>query len=575
MIRGRMLRILLLVLLSGLAVYQVWCWLQSRSPARFAAHIYEPVSYSPSGGQILLKSRFEDSFELAVYDFSRDITRRIHQSDRSPLAPSWSPDGQSLLFQSRRGLEPCELFHLTIEDSRVRKLDVPGSSSAHPVLLWSPDGRQVAYLAVEGDSATLMLIDPSGIAAARVLRSGLRRDAIYAWDPGGAELLLIPDPRGGELLQVKSSGDVVAALTLPEGAQVSHLMWDRPEQALLVMRPAGADFMQLFSLNIASRHFEFVAREEADIEGPLFRSGQDRLFYHRSLNGVTRVMSLDKGNTSGVPLTRSMTGGFRAQGLTTHGKSKQDVFLHGIQEPLDRPAYASVFDVSRRFFSPSWQPAQNENLQSVMPELVLIGSASEQSYGYLWETDVKSDPPRAVVFLHGGPKGQETPSWRASRAALIAKGWTVLALNYHGSAGVGAAYSDQQSPEVQNRDLVRGVEYIRQRLGADLVLYLEGESDGSRIVLQGLSSIIPVPQGVVLISTLVRPLSSLADGVAPKVFAFHGSEDRIHAASEIKDFLQHTLGQDRFHLFELPDEEHVFRRQSSWRKIQKLVYDSK
>jgi dipeptidyl aminopeptidase/acylaminoacyl peptidase len=60
--------------------------------------------------------------------------------------------------------------------------------------------------------------------------------------------------------------------------------------------------------------------------------------------------------------------------------------------------------------------------------------------GWLYTPHDVRGPNRTVVSFHGGPEGQERPSWSPVAQSLVAAGFTVFAPNVRGSGGFGRAF---------------------------------------------------------------------------------------------------------------------------------------
>jgi dipeptidyl aminopeptidase/acylaminoacyl peptidase len=61
--------------------------------------------------------------------------------------------------------------------------------------------------------------------------------------------------------------------------------------------------------------------------------------------------------------------------------------------------------------------------------------------GWLYVPPGVRGPNRTVVSFHGGPEGQERPSWSPVAQSLVAAGFTVFAPNVRGSGGFGRAFT--------------------------------------------------------------------------------------------------------------------------------------
>jgi dipeptidyl aminopeptidase/acylaminoacyl peptidase len=81
--------------------------------------------------------------------------------------------------------------------------------------------------------------------------------------------------------------------------------------------------------------------------------------------------------------------------------------------------------------------------------------------GWLYTPPGVHGPNRTVVSFHGGPEGQERPSYHSVAQSLVAAGLTVFAPNVRGSGGHGAAFmaaDDVAAREASFDDVVATVE---------------------------------------------------------------------------------------------------------------------
>jgi dipeptidyl aminopeptidase/acylaminoacyl peptidase len=198
--------------------------------------------------------------------------RKLELLTRGPyddLLPEWSPDGQHLVFTSKRiGADPdrhsnWDLWVIPAEAGALaRQLTTFTGPDAGPDWesrpAWSPDGRSIAYLQGGPDSLIyyagprLAVIPWEGGSGPRVLTAGLDRHVTRpAWSPDGESLFLrVEDDRsvylarmpatGGPLTRVLDGRRVVAAYSIGGAGRIAALVDspDRPPE-IFALDPDG------------------------------------------------------------------------------------------------------------------------------------------------------------------------------------------------------------------------------------------------------------------------------------------------------------------------------------------------
>src|SRR5205085_6562596 len=75
-----------------------------------------------------------------------------------------------------------------------------------------------------------------------------------------------------------------------------------------------------------------------------------------------------------------------------------------------------------------------------------------------------------IVSVHGGPEGQEQPSFSSTYQYFLSRGYAILAPNVRGSTGYGKTYThldDVRKREDSVKDLAAAVEWLKAHGGAD------------------------------------------------------------------------------------------------------------
>jgi TolB protein len=155
-------------------------------------------AWSPRRDRIALvgrgEGRDEGAQELFVMDADGTNVKRLTVNDDADAAPSWSPDGERLVFAraKRIGQEDVEtfLYAMNADGTRERILrrEAPGKT---PVFLtapaWSPDGKRIAFTRItlgEEPEGAVYVMDADGKHARRVVDEAVEPD----WSPDGRRL---------------------------------------------------------------------------------------------------------------------------------------------------------------------------------------------------------------------------------------------------------------------------------------------------------------------------------------------------------------------------------------------------
>jgi len=223
--------------------------------------------------------------------------------------------------------------------------------------------------------------------------------------------------------------------------------------------------------------------------------------------------------------------------------------------------------------------------------------------GWLYLPKNFKQPGPVVLSFHGGPEGQERPTFRGDYQALLAQGIAVFAPNIRGSSGFGKAFLALDNHEKRfdaNRDVYDSANYLVQSgVGARGRLGIVGGSYGGYVVMMAVTE---YPDtfaagadlfGIVNFETffaqstpwmgaisggeygdpktqvdLLRKLSPIhkLDRVRATMLVMHGANDTnvpVVEAQQVVDTLKKNGREVEFLLF--PDEGH------GWRKIPNRV----
>ncbi len=188
---------------------------------------------------------------LYLLDLATKKAEPLLSGDYDEMFPSWSPDGRSIAFVSKRDADPDRSANYDVwvveakAGAQPRQLttfkgsdDDPGWGGRGPS--WSPDGRYLAY--IQGGPPDLIYyasqrvaVVPAAGGAARVLTPGLDRQVLTpTWSAdGSAVLFLLEEDRVYQLARVPLAGGPVERVL--EGRQaVADLSMSRDGRAAVL-----------------------------------------------------------------------------------------------------------------------------------------------------------------------------------------------------------------------------------------------------------------------------------------------------------------------------------------------------
>jgi dipeptidyl aminopeptidase/acylaminoacyl peptidase len=375
-------------------------------------------------------------------------------------APRWSPKGTWILFETgRRSNNDI----MVVSDDGRRTNFVLATDADEGNAAWSPDGAHIAYVerTTQHFSGVLEVLDfdaqtgtpkgsPRELFVAPTDRGGGWSLRTPVWSPDGRQIALVLQTTGWDkIYTLAAAGGTPRALTSgdsedespafsPDGKSIAFVSnREHPEERHIWI--IGADG------GAARRLTDLGPGAEAS---PQWSADGSRIYFTR--NGALEPANLFVAPAAAAKgAARSLTN-IHPKNFEAAGFAAPDVVHYKSKDGLE---------IAAMLYRP--QPAASD----AAPERKL---------------------PPAILWIHGGPEGQDAFTWDPWAHFLTQEGYVVLEPNYRGSTGYGEKFRNlnvEDSGGGELDDVVAGAQYLIDHKIADAArLAIGGGSHGGTMV---------------------------------------------------------------------------------------------
>lgn len=453
--------------------------------------------YSRDGKRIAFLSNRSGTPQVWVVDAAGGDPKQITLGSDPVGSVEWSPVADRIAYDvARGGGYNAQVFYSKPDGSDAQRITSGGKEDNFSGS-FAPDGRYWFRSAQrDPQSPDSWIYDPKTGKASIAIR----------YDGGFGDIQDIQRPAGRALVgRLVTRGNT--NLFLHDLKTHQEILLTPHEGPALASGEFAPDGSAVYVVHNLGRDRQVVSRIPLDATGKpgamtllAERDGAEADDFTLSEDGRRAVLSWNVGGRSELELV-SLPDGMRTPFAQPPGEvvSVSDFSPDGSRVALNvtgsaQPAGAWQYEFATQRYTPIAPVAiPDVDLSTlVRPELRKYKAQDGlEISGWLYLPKNFKQPGPVVLSFHGGPEGQERPTFRADYQAILAQGIAVFAPNIRGSYGFGKAFLALDNHEKRfdaNRDVYDSATYLVQSgVGARGRLGIVGGSYGGYVVMMAVT----------------------------------------------------------------------------------------
>ena len=430
-------------------------------------------SWSPDGSAILFESGFTGGLATLSPEggFPTRVPVDMGGSGHflTSQMPGWSPAGTWISYVSDKSGAPEIWLWSTRDGSEVRLTDLGARINS---MSWSPDERSIAFAGDRYGNYDIWKVDVATRRVERITRDK-RYDVFPTWTPDSRHILYVrlDDAwEDHEVIEVDADGDNARTVLVDRdffdygaGATFGYPRVS-PDGSRVLFRSHRSGWINYWLAPLDGGAARPVAAAEADQSAAAWSPDGRWIAYTENHNGHhdLRVVSADGGEPR---VLASPEGGV----ASSPSWSPDSDAIAYLREDLTRPRDLHVVSLEDGRGRPltSSMPAGHLGDRLVTPEKIHYQSTDGYSIpAYLYRPPgaAAGDGLPGLMWIHGGPTSQFHDTFQPHVQFFVQRGYVVLLPNIRGSSGYGKAFADANNGcwgHCDLEDVVAGADYLR------------------------------------------------------------------------------------------------------------------
>lgn len=455
-------------------------------------------SFSADGKRIAFLSDLNGIPQVWTMSASGGFPELVTNLDDPVMGVLWSPDGQWIAFTvAPGGGMNRQIYVVRPDGSGLRRL-TDGGKDNNFMGDWTHDSKSIHFASNrKNPSSTDSFLVNITTGEISLVAEGRGSSAVNDVKRDGSAAIVWRSAQRGDsdLYHVRHADKKEIRLTPHEGPGSFWGGTFSPDGKHIYLasnkdRDLGALARITLGKDDAPGPIEVLAsRDDADLDSLVMNDAGTMLALIWNVGGKSELAFYDVKTskmTAGPTLPAEIAGGLR---FSNDGKSLA-MAVSGSTSPAD----VWVLDiVSKKFTQLTRSPRAGIDVASlVRPEKVSYKAHDGvELSGWLYRPKGAKGPGPMVLSFHGGPEGQEKPSFNSTYQALLARGIGVFAPNVRGSGGFGKKFVNLDNGALREnavKDIEATANYVITAGAADPKrLGIMGGSYGGYMTMAGLT----------------------------------------------------------------------------------------
>ena len=368
---------------------------------------------------------------------------------------------------------------------------------------WSKDGTQISYTSNARNSVDFdpYVMDVASGESHMICESSGNR-ALVAWSPDAKTLLMLEALASEQnelyLLDIESGRERHLTANQPQ-ARYGALKWTK--SGLYTITDREHDTFAICQLDLETGALEAIVSADTLLQNNPHRRGElssftissdgHRAIFTLNVEGYNNLYLLDLADRTWEwveDAPRGLIGGFKFS-------STGDEIVFECQSPTRNPDIWTYNRSSRRFLQRTFSNRAGIDAETfVAPSIVnflTFDGREIPAYLYIPHSPPPPDGYPCILYVHGGPAGQQRPDFDVRFQYFLSQGYALMVPNVRGSTGYGREYMMSDDLELRMdsvTDLKYAVEWLQQHTDINRsAIAIYGRSYGGYMVLAALT----------------------------------------------------------------------------------------